>query len=78
MKDKSLDIWLMVLFGASGMAVIALAWLWPVLASERVAATIAGFVGLLVAFSRAFMLRQSAASAHGKNFPAAAKLENRS
>jgi len=59
MKDKSLGIWLVVMFGVSGVAVIALAWLWPALQSERFMATIAGFVGVAIAVVRALTLRQS-------------------
>jgi len=59
MKDKSLGIWLIVLFGVSGLAVIALAWLWPTLQSDRIVATLTGLVGITVAIIRALTLRQS-------------------
>ncbi len=58
MKDKSLGIWMIVMFGLSGTAMIALAWLWPTLQSERITATIAGFVGVTIAVTRALTLRQ--------------------
>ncbi len=59
MKDKSLGIWLIVMFGLSGTAMIVLAWLWPALQSERITATIAGFLGVGIATVRALILRQS-------------------
>jgi Flp pilus assembly protein TadB len=61
MKDKSLGIWLIVLFGLSGLAVIVLAWLWPTLQSDRITATLLGGVGIAVAVIRALMFRQSPA-----------------
>jgi len=63
MKDKSLDIWLIVLFGISGMAVLLLGWLWSTLESERVTATLTGSVGLFVASTRALMLKRSSGGA---------------
>jgi len=61
MKDKSLGIWLIVMFGVSGLAVIALAWLWPTLQSDRIVATFTGLMGVTVAVIRALTLRQSLA-----------------
>ena len=58
MRDKSLDIWLIVLFGISGLAVLLLAWLWPTLESERIMATFAGSSGLFVASIRTLMLKR--------------------
>ena len=57
MKDKSLSIFLMVLFGISGTAVLMLAWLRPMPESERILATFIGSVGLLVALTRALLLK---------------------
>ncbi len=59
MRDKSLGILLMVLFGISGITVLLLTWLWPVLASERIMATFAGSAGLFVALTQALTLRRS-------------------
>jgi uncharacterized membrane protein len=58
MKDKSLGIWLVVLFGGSGLAVISLGWLLPWLESDRIVATLGGMAGLIVAAIRLLMLRQ--------------------
>ena len=59
MRDKSLEILLVVLFGISGLAVLMLAWLWPALESERSMAILAGSAGLFIALTRALMLRRS-------------------
>ncbi len=58
MKDKSLGIWIIILFGISGIAVIGLAWLWPTLESDRFITTIAGSIGIIVAGAQGLMLRQ--------------------
>ena len=50
MRDKSLDILLIALFGASGTAILILAWSQPMSAAERVLSTLVGLAGLLLAF----------------------------
>ncbi len=57
MRDKSLSIFLMVLFGISGIAILVLAWVWPMTASERIPATFAGSIGIFVALVRALLLK---------------------
>ena len=57
MRDKPLGIFLMVLFGISGTAILMLTWVWPMFISERILATFIGLVGLLVAFIQALMLK---------------------
>ena len=52
MRDKSLGIWLMVLFGISGIAILVLAWLRPMPGLERALTTFIGAFGLFVALSR--------------------------
>ena len=56
-KDKSLSIFLMALFGISGTAILMLTWVWSTLASERILATFIGLVGFLVAVIQALMLK---------------------
>ena len=65
-EDKSLGIWLIALFGISGMAVIMLAWLWPALTSERIVATFVGSVGLFMALTRILMLKRLSVKADNK------------
>ena len=57
--DRSLGIWLMIIFGLSGMAVILFAWLAPSSLSSRVMATVTGSVGVIIAAARGFTLRQT-------------------
>ena len=57
MNDKSLDIFLMVLFGLGGLAILTLAWVQPMPASERILATIIGSIGLVWVFFRALSLK---------------------
>ena len=57
MEDKSLGIFLMTVFGVSGIGILILAWLWPMTASERIMATFIGLTGIFVALTRALLLR---------------------
>ena len=57
MRDKSLSIFLMALFGISSIAILMLAWLRPVPESERILTTFIGSAGLFVVLSRALLLR---------------------
>ncbi len=49
MRDKSLNILLMVLFGMTGVAIILLTWLRPMSGSERIVDTVVGSLGVVVA-----------------------------
>jgi hypothetical protein len=75
MKDKSLGIWLVVLFGVTGLATIALGWLLPWLESERILTTLGGLAGVIIAVVRALMLRQPA---ENKQVPLEIEVENES
>ena len=61
MRDKSLGIWMIAIFGISGLSVMALAWLWPTLHSERLVASLTGSVGLLIAIIHVIALKKSPA-----------------
>jgi len=78
MKDRSLGIWLIVLFGVAGVAVIMLAWFWPTLQSDRIAATLTGLVGIAVAVIRALTLRQSLTCPGEKQVTVKVEAENKS
>jgi len=76
MIDKSLGIFLMVLFGVSGAAILVLTWLWPMPVADRIFATFIGSSGLVMALVRALMLKplpvradteQSAVKVESKN-----------
>ena len=57
MVDKSLSIFLIVLFGISGIAILILAWVWPMPASERILTIFVGSSGLLMSLIRVLMLK---------------------
>ncbi len=57
MKDKSLSIALIVIFGLSGLAMLAAAWSMPFQHVDRVTACIGGSIGIGFALIRTFMLR---------------------
>jgi membrane associated rhomboid family serine protease len=59
MKDRSLDITLIIIFAISGIAVTLLAWLWPAMEAERITATLAGMLGLIIGLVRYIGLRKS-------------------
>ena len=61
MKDKSLDILLVVLFGLSGMTILTLAWVQPMVISERILTAIIGSIGLTVALTKWLMLKSALA-----------------
>ena len=58
MKDIPLSIALIVAFGISGLAMLVLAGLQPMVGSERVMAFFIGSVGTLVASIRALQLKK--------------------
>ena len=63
MKDRSLGVMLIVIFGLTGLAVILLGWLLPSLEADRVSATAAGVFGLVMAGGVGIMLRPSTGKA---------------
>ena len=46
MTDKSLDIFLKLLFGLGGITLLVIAWVQPMLVSERVLTASVGSIGL--------------------------------
>jgi hypothetical protein len=76
MKDKSLGIWMTVLFGIPGIAVLMLAWLWPVLETERNMAIFVGSAGLLSALVQVWLLRRSTMKVDDK-MPVKVEVENK-
>lgn len=47
MRDKALDIFIIVSFGLGGIAILILAWVQPMPLSERISTTFFGSMGLL-------------------------------
>lgn len=56
MNDKGLTIWLMIVFGAAGLALIVGSWTMSYLASDRLFATIGGVIGVGFAVFRGLAL----------------------
>ena len=69
MKDKSLGMFLTVLFGISGVAILVLTWLQPMPGTERVLSTLIGSTGLLVATGWGMLLRSAKAGANAESVP---------
>lgn len=63
MKDKSLGVFLILLFGLLGITILMLAWLRPMPESERILSTFLGSIGLFVALSQVLLLKPSKAGA---------------
>ncbi len=59
MKDKSMEVFLTVMFGILGLAIIVLAWVRPMPESERILTTIIGSIGLLLAVGRGLFSKTS-------------------
>jgi len=70
MRDKSLDIFLMMIFGISGAAVLLLAWLRPMPEWDGILTVVIGFAGLAAAFFIASRLRWQQVPAKGEQLPA--------
>lgn len=59
MKDKSMEVFLAVMFGILGLTIIVLAWVRPMPESERILTTLIGSIGLLLALGRGLFLKTS-------------------
>ena len=59
-EEKSNGMFLPVLFGAMGLIVLMLAWLWPVLAADRIPAILVGSASVIGALLRIPAARRSA------------------
>ncbi len=77
-KDKSLEIFLMVLFGISSIAILTLAWLWPMPGLERILTILIGIFGLFIAFSRIPQLRSAKVATDMARVMAPVKVQHKS
>ena len=59
MMDKKMSIFLMVVFGVSGIGVTALAWLCPSLQLDKVQASLAGLIGIAFLIFQSVRLKRS-------------------
>ncbi len=55
-RDKALDIFLMMLFGMGGITILILGWTQPMPLSERILTTSVGSIGLFWVLIRALLL----------------------
>ena len=76
MRDKPLGVFLMVIFGVSGTAVLALAWTGALSGPERIMATLMGLVGLLVAAVQVTLLKSPRGNADTEKVPMKVEVEN--
>ena len=58
MRDRGLNIFLLFSFGITGMAILVMAWLQPMPASERIMTALAGSIGIMLALSMVLSLRR--------------------
>ena len=77
MRDRSLGILLMVLFGISGIAILTLAWLRPMPELERVTATFIGSFGLFVALSRITLFKSAKTKTDTGQFAVEAEVQDK-
>jgi len=77
MIDKSLDKFLIVLFGTSGVAILVLAWLWPMPTSERIIATVIGLAGFFTALFRALLFKSSRVRSDVEQNPVKVEVEDK-
>jgi len=75
-RDKSLSIFLVVLFAISGVAIMVLTWLQPMPGTERVLSTLIGSTGLLVATGWGMLLRSAKAGANAESVPVKVEVED--
>ena len=57
MRDRALDILLMILFGIGGIIILVLSWSQPMLLPERILSTSIGTIGLVWTAARARLLK---------------------
>jgi hypothetical protein len=76
MTDKTLNIFLTLLFGVGGIAVSLLAWLQPMPVSGRILATFVGMLGLSWAIIR-LPLMYSKADINAVRVPAEVKTKDK-
>jgi hypothetical protein len=77
MRDKSLDMFLIVLFGISGITVLILAWLQPMITSERILTTFIGLGGLFMALARVWLFKSVPASTDTEQVPLEVKAKDK-
>ena len=77
MGDKSLGIFLMVLFGMGGIIILIVAWAQPMPASERILTTFVGSIGIIWTLIRALLLMSAPAKVDVKKGLAEVEVEKK-
>ena len=75
--EKSLGMFLTVLFGVLGLTVLMLAWLWPVSPSDRIPAILVGSASLFGALIRIPILKRSQGRPDNKQAPVNSEFKKR-
>lgn len=76
MIDKTLDRFLIGLFGTGGATILALAWVQPMPLSERILTTVIGATGILWVSIRLLRLRSLTACLAAEEVPVEVNTEN--
>ena len=76
MKDRSLDILIMIFFGVSGITILLLAWLKPMMLPDKLLAAGIGSVGVFYAGMKATRSLTHRGVSKGENL-VAAEIEDR-
>ncbi len=77
MSDKSLDIFLMVLFGMGGITLLILAWAQPMPLMERILIISAGLIGIFWVLIRLLGLRSLPAKTGMDKIPPEVEVKGR-
>ena len=72
MRDRALDVLLMIFFGIGGVIILVLTWSQPMIPAERILATTIGMIGLVWTGARVRFLRLAPVAvpvktSHGQN-----------
>ena len=78
MRDRGLNIFLLFSFGITGMAMLVMAWIQPMTASERIMTTLAGSVGIFLALSLVLSLRRLQPETDSEHGPVEVEVEEKS
>ena len=61
MKDRALDILLMIFFGTGGIIILVITWSQPMVLAERILSTSIGMIGVVWVAARVMFLRPAPA-----------------
>ena len=76
-RDKTLDIFVILLFGMGGIAILILAWAQPMSLSERIMTTSIGSTGLLGMLVRVLLRKHLQADTSAESVPVKSQNEDK-